>query len=388
MRRGRALGMKGSKMLVRKALKVQQKGGRFIYLLSLKGDELLQIAGVSRISRDDKGKLIGYQRAEVRRHVQAICEYLEGDDMILAHPLVLSFGSNVRFASSRGAGTSDGQAVAGKLFIPLPGDSAEKPAWIVDGQQRAFAIRGCKDKSFAVPICAFISDDVEIQRDQFVRINTSKPLPRGLVTELLPEVSSPLPANLAIKKVPSILCDLLNRQDGSPFKGLILRASTPKAERQKAVVTDTVVVKMIEESLTQATGCLFAYRNIASGEYDHEGIWAVLVTFWSAVRDTFPDAWGKPSRESRLMHGVGMRAMGRGMDRMMFTCDARKKEAISNVRQELAAIAPLCRWTSGEWEDLEGIKWNELQNLHKHLSMLSNYLIRAHKLKSVEAFGR
>ena len=173
--------MKVRKMLVRKALKVQQKGGRYIYLLSLKGDELLQVAGVSRIGRDDTGKLIGYQRAEVRQHVQAICEYLEGDDMILTHPLVLSFGSNVRFTSSRGRGTSDGQAVAGKLCIPLPNNPAEKPAWIVDGQQRALAISQCRDRSFAVPVCAFISDNVEIQRDQFVRVNTTKPLPRGLV---------------------------------------------------------------------------------------------------------------------------------------------------------------------------------------------------------------
>lgn len=364
--------------LERKALKVHQKDGKCVYLLSLRGSELTELAGVSRVNRDDAGKLIGYQRAEVRRHVREIADYLESPGMLLAHPIILSFNSDVRFVSSRGQKTSDGLAVAGTLRIPIPLNKAEKPAWIVDGQQRALAISLCSDKEFAVPICAFIADDVELQRDQFLRINNTRPLPRGLVTELLPEVTSPLPPKLAIKKIPSALCDLLNREEKSPFRGLIRRPSSGLEDIKRCVVTDTVVVKMIEESLTQTSGCLFAYRNVATGEYDEAGIWAVLTTFWSAVRDTFPSAWGKPPTESRLMHGVGVRALGKLMDRIMSQIDVRRKDAVKLVRQELELVAPVCRWTEGEWEGLGGISWNELQNFHKHLSMLSNFLIRAH----------
>lgn len=370
--------MKKRKVLERKALKVQQKDGRSVFLLSLKGIELLDIAGVSRVNRDDGGKLIGYQRAEVRRHVREIASYLETPEMILAHPIILSFCSDVKFVSSRGQKSSDGIAVGGLLRIPLPSDKGVKPAWIVDGQQRALAIRLCSQKEFAVPICAFIADEVELQRDQFLRINNTKPLPRGLVTELLPQVSSPLPPKLAIRKIPSALCDLLHREENSPFRGLIKRPSSNNESSTHAIVTDTVVVKMIEESLTQASGCLFPYRNISTSEYDEAGIWSVLLTYWSAVRDTFPDAWGKSPSESRLMHGVGIRAMGKLMDRIMLTVDVRKKNAQKLVRRELQLIAPVCKWTEGEWEQLGGIAWNELQNLHKHLSMLSNFLIRAH----------
>jgi DGQHR domain-containing protein len=366
------------KLLQRKALRVRQKGDRFIFLLSLRGEELLQLASVSRVSRDDHGKLIGYQRKEVKRHVQEIADYLNATDMLLAHPIIVSFGSNVKFVSSRGQNVSDGLACAGHLKIPIPGPQQEKPAWIVDGQQRALAIGLCKEKGFAVPICAFIADDVELQRDQFMRINNTKPLPRGLVTELLPEVSSPLPPHLAIRKVPSALCDLLNRDQKSPFHGLIHRPSNDSKNGNRAVVTDTVIVKMIEESLTQTAGCLFPYRNVATGEYDHSGIWSVLQLYWSAVRETFPDAWGKPPSQSRLMHGVGIRSMGKLMDRIMATVDPRGKDAYKTVRLQLAAIAPACHWTSGQWPGLGGIAWNELQNLHTHLSMLSNYLIRAH----------
>ena len=235
------------KLLLRKALRVRQKGGRFIFLLSLRGEELLHLASVSRVSRDDHGKLIGYQRKEVKRHVQEIADYLNATDMLLAHPVIVSFGSNVKFVSSRGQNVSDGLACAGRLKIPIPSHPEEKPAWIVDGQQRALAIGLCKEKGFAVPICAFIADDVELQRDQFMRINNTKPLPRGLVTELLPEVSSPLPPHLAIRKVPSTLCDLLNRDQKSPFHGLIHRPSNDSKDGNRAVITDTVIVKMIEE---------------------------------------------------------------------------------------------------------------------------------------------
>ena len=367
-----------NKLIERKALKVQQRGNLFIYLLSLSGDELLTLAGISRVSRNEMGKLIGYQREGVKKHVKEISQYLQDPTMILAHPLILSFSSNVKFVSSRGQKTSDGLAVAGTLRIPLPSSDKEKPAWIVDGQQRALAIEMCEDKGFAVPICAFIADDIEMQRDQFMRINNSKPLPRGLVTELLPEVSSPLPPHLAIRKVPSTLCELLNSEKDSPFLGLIRRPSSSKSELEKAVVTDTVIVKLIEDSLSHPSGCLFPFRNVATGEYDQNAIWEILYTYWTAVKETFPDAWGLPPSESRLMHGVGLRSMGKLMDRIMGSMDLRSKDATKLVRRELEAIASSCRWTDGQWEQLGGIQWNELQNVHRHLSMVSNFLIRTY----------
>jgi DGQHR domain-containing protein len=367
-----------NKLIERKALKVTQRSGKEIYLLSLKADELLAVSGISRVTRDDVGKLIGYQRAEVRRHVKEIADYLSSPEMLFAHPIILSFSSTIRFISSRGAKTSDGFAVAGMLEIPLPGKDSDKPAWIVDGQQRALAIRSLKDQDFAVPVCAFVADDVDIQRDQFLRINNSKPLPRGLVTELLPEVNSPLPPKLALKKIPSALCDLLNQEKDSPFYGLIKRPSTADSRKDTEVVTDTVVIKMIEDSLTHPSGCLFPYRNIATGEYDESAIWAVLNTFWSGVRQVFPAAWGKPPTTSRLMHGVGIRSLGKLMDRIMASIDPFDGRATQAVAKELKTIAPVCRWTSGTWEELGGIPWNQLQNLHKHQAMLSNYLIRTY----------
>jgi DGQHR domain-containing protein len=360
----------------RKALKVSQRGGKVIYLLSLKASELLSISGISRVTRDDVGKLIGYQRPEVRRHVKEIADYLSSEDMLLAHPIILAFTSEVRFVSSRGQKSFDGLASAGMLEIPLPRKESDKPAWIVDGQQRALAIQSLKDQDFAVPVCAFVADNVDLQRDQFLRINNSKPLPRGLVTELLPDVDSPLPPKLAVKKIPSALCDLLNKENGSPFKGLIKRPSTQANRSTTEVITDTVIIKMIEESLTNPSGCLFPYRNIATGEYDQQAIWSVLTTFWSAVKQVFPEAWGKSPNTSRLMHGVGIRSLGKLMDRIMASINPSDENAQALVVKELRLIAPVCRWTSGAWEDLGGVEWNEILTTNRHYTMLYNFLIR------------
>lgn len=269
---------------------------------------------------------------------------------------ITALSSSVKFKQSRGPGTDDGFAKAGTLEIPIPSADGPKPAWIVDGQQRAIALTKCKRRDLLIPVNAFVADEVELQRDQFLRVNSAKPLPRGLITELLPEVSSNLPANLSAKKTPSAICDWLNREKSSPFCGLVQRASTAKEDKQNTVIADNSIVKMVEESLSQPSGCLFPYRNTATGETDFDGITRLLVVYWSAVRDMFPDARGKPATKSRLMHGAGIRSMGTLMDSLMPSIDTRKPTAKADVIRELKFIAPICRWNSGRWEEMDDIK--------------------------------
>lgn len=170
------------------------------------------MADISRISRDEAGKLIGYQRAGVRRHVQDIVDYLNQDAILFPNSIILALSSRVNFKQSRGPTTGDGLAQAGTLKIPLPSNGGPKPAWIVDGQQRTLALSMCENRGLPVPVNAFVADELDLQRDQFLRVNSSKPLPRGLITELLPEVTTTLPANLSTKKMPSAICDWLNRE--------------------------------------------------------------------------------------------------------------------------------------------------------------------------------
>ena len=368
--------MAKQKTITRRALEINQGDTTPIYLFTLTAEEVSMVAEISRVSRDQGGVLIGYQRPEVKRHVTNIIEYLNGENPIFPHPLILALSPAIRFRNSRGPNVTDGFASAGTIEIDLPTNSRSKPAWIVDGQQRSLALARSRNRNFPVPISAFIADTVDKQRDQFIRINSSHPLPKGLVTELLPEVSVPISTRLSARKLPSTLVDLLNRDPKSPFHGIIRRASTPASERTKAVVTDTSLVRSLEESLNSPSGCLFAYRNIASGETDMDGIWGLLLLYWQTVKETFPEAWGRPPTQSRLMHGVGIRAMGRLMDRLMASVEPDSPEARERVRRDLHRLSRHCQWTSGEWEQLGGIKWNELQNVPKHIQVLSNHLVR------------
>ena len=365
------------KVLRRRALKIQQNDQHPLYLFCLTGTEILSLADISRLSRNDAGKLIGYQRPQVKRHIQDIVTYLNGENIIFPNSLILALSSGVKFKATRGPQGRDNLVIAGTLEIPIPTNGV-RPAWIVDGQQRALAISKSRRSQLPIPVNAFVADEIELQRDQFLRVNNTKPLPRGLITELLPEVSTPLPANLQAKRIPSAICNLLNSEPRSPFYSLIARASTTSDRKKSAVVADTSIIKMIQDSLSTPSGCLFAYRNIATGETDFDGIWATLMAFWTAVKRTFPEAWGKPPSKSRLMHGTGIRAMGRLMDRMMSSIDLHGRNTVADVQQELRPIVSMCSWTEGRWKELDNLGWNEIQNVPQHLRLLSNLLVRTY----------
>lgn len=366
------------RVLRRRALRIEQDQKHPLYMLSLTGEQILEIADMSRISRDDAGKLLGYQRPEVRKHVQDIVDYLDSESVLFPNSIILALSSKTRFVRSRGPEVDDGCASAGTLEIMIPNEGEMKPAWIVDGQQRALALSKSKKNGLPVPINAFVADEVSMQRDQFLRVNNSRPLPRGLITELLPEVTTNLPAKMAARRIPSAVCDWLNQDERSPFRGLIRRISMKTEEDAKAVITDTSIVKMVEESLSSPTGCLYPYRNLATGETDFDSITHLLVTYWSAVRKTFPDAWAKPPEKSRLMHGAGLRAMGRLMDKIMPGIKIRGKRSVEQTEEELSLIAPICHWTNGAWESMGNLKWNEVQNVPRHIQMLSWVLIHAY----------
>ncbi|MCX8557536.1 DGQHR domain-containing protein DpdB [Mycolicibacterium mucogenicum] len=365
-------------VLERRALRIEQNSHTPLYLFALAAEEVGLVADVARISRDEAGKLIGYQRPERRNHVKQILDYLNSGDVLFPNGLILALPDTVRFRSSRGPGTTDGLATSGTIEIPLPDDDSEpRPAWIVDGQQRSIALARAANGRLAVPVAGFVAPTLEMQRDQFLRVNTVAPLPTNLVTELLPEVVSAPSPRLSQRKMPSALVDMLNRDPESPFFGLIRRASTEAEDRRTAVVTDNSLVEALKESLESPSGVLFPYRNMATGSTDTEGIRRVLLTYWGAVKDVFPDAWGRPAADSKLMGGVGIRAMSRLMDRVMVHVSLTQTTAPEQARKELSRIANRCHWTDGTWDEL-GLPWDELQNVSKHISALSNYLARAY----------
>ena len=352
------------------ALRITQ-GGRHIFTFGVDGKRLTDFATVSRVRRASSD-LHGYQRPEVQSHIKAIRQYLESPGAMLPNAIVLAFNSKVRFeAMSNGPGVVDYVAL-GELVIPIDegAPDRDKPAWLVDGQQRSAAIRDADVPEFPVAAVGFIADGQAEQRSQFILVNSTKPLPKGLIHELLPETIGHLPPRYARRQVPAYLMSRLNVDGDRPFRGLIATPTAPDG-----YIKDNSVLKMLENSLYE--GSLYQYRDPVDGSCDGEAALLHLKIYWSLVRSTFEDAWQLPPRKSRLTHGVGIQAMGFAMDALTDGCQAADLPGLG-IGEVLRRLSEGCAWTSGDWHfsDSEVRRWNGLQNTPNDIRLLTNHIVR------------
>ena len=202
--------------LIIKALRTQQGDNLDVYLFFMRGADVTRIADISRIERSETDNLKGFQRPEIKTHVKSIVDYLNQGQVIFPNAIILAMSPEVKFLMARGPkpeGLID-ISQSGTLSIPIY-EEGHRVAWIVDGQQRSIALSHANNPDLPVPVVAFISDDLEIQREQFILVNKARPLPTRLINELLPETRSILlPRDLSTRKIPSELCKLLNREIG------------------------------------------------------------------------------------------------------------------------------------------------------------------------------
>lgn len=364
------------KEIVVRALRTTQGEGLDVYAFFIQGADIVKVADISRVERDETDELKGFQRPEIRSHVKGIVDYLNHGSVLFPNAIILAMSPEVHFAAARGTKPAGDQGIsqAGTLTIPVY-DEGQRVAWIVDGQQRSLALAQTGLKSIPVPVVGFVSDSLEIQREQFILVNKAKPLPNRLINELLPETrSNLLPREMSVRKAPARICNELNRQSESPFHKLIKRISEKGSTT--SIVTDTAVISMIRNSMNNPLGALAPYKSAGQDGVDVEAMYRLLVTYWSAVRDVFPAAWGVDPRRSRLMHSAGIEAMGVLMDRIYARLSG-VGEDYKTVRRELEKVAPACRWTKGTWESL-GVAWNEIQNTPRDIRKLQDALVRAY----------
>ena len=266
------------------AIEIRQGPNRVIYTFTVDGKQIDSFASVSRVVRDDEKHIHGYQRPEVLSHITEIRSYLESADPLIPNSIVIAFDETVSFVPSNSK-TDDASDYArvGHLEIPVKENWSEiqKPGWIVDGQQRIAAIREARIDAFPMPVTAFIADGVDEQRSQFILVNSTKPLPKGLIYELLPTTTGKLPATFHKKRFPAYLLNRLNHDDDSPFKNMI---KTPTVS--DGVIQDNSILKMLENSL--AEGVLYRFRDPETGEGDSEKMLETLKSYWEAVSDVFP----------------------------------------------------------------------------------------------------
>jgi hypothetical protein len=338
----------GAHVLRLPALKVAQGPKRTLYSFAVDGKLLSQFTTVSRVRRGTQSSVEGYQRPEVLSHIAEIRDYLESENPMIPNAVVVAFDKRVCFEPAEGLNGSE-YAHMGTL-------------------------REASIKHFPICVVAFITDDDQEQREQFILVNSTKPLPKGLIYELLPTTRTKLPSLLQQRRFPAHLLNRLNHDAGSPLRGMI---RTPTVV--EGLIKDNSVLKMLENSLSD--GVLYRFRDAKHGGGDTEAMLNVLHAFWKAVAEVFDDAWRLPPRRSRLMHGAGIVSIGFVMDAI---ADRYRQSGIPTAEQfshDLTPLRDVCRWTDGYWDFGPGDqrKWNEIQNTHHDIQILANYLLVQYK---------
>lgn len=350
-----------------------KQGDTPVYSFAMPGSELTKIADFSRLKRDESGNLEGFQRHEIQQHVKQIADYLTNGPSLFPNAIILAISPQVKFTGPRGPGkeTSHQGTRPGYLTLPIKNDG-EKVAWIVDGQQRSLALAKANRNDLLVPVVAFVASSLEVQRQQFILVNRAKPLSQRLVNELLPETENMfLPKDLAANKIPSQLCSSLHEDPKSPFHTRIDRQSA-KAGRQNSF-TDTAIIQMIRERINNPVGALAHLKGFDGNGADLNEMYRVLVAYWSAVAETFPDAWDLPPEQSRLTHGAGIRAMGALLDRIASRINLEQKNLKASFKNELAPIKSKCAWTKGRWP-LINLSWNAIEVTTRSVNELTRVL--------------
>jgi DGQHR domain-containing protein len=352
-----------STVLALPALRIRQ-GSQFVYAFGIDGRQITRIASISRAHRDD-GLLKGYQRPEVVSHIRAIRRYIESAGAMLPNAIVIAFDSTVVFIPDE-EGTDF--SIPGVLRIPLANDPDHRPGWLVDGQQRTAALRDASLDDFAAAAIAFIASEPEQQRSQFILVNNTKPLPKGLIHEMLPDTPGHLPPAYARRRLPATVMIRLHADADSPFLNRIAMPTSSMGN-----IKDTSVLRMIETSLYD--GAMYQYRDPDTGDGDVESMVRHLKCFWTCVADTWPEAWKLEPRKSRLTHGAGIRSLGHIMDD--WTEDTPVADlSPREISQRLASMSQQTSWTSGQWESSTGTRrWNSWQNTPSDIQELTRTLM-------------
>lgn len=358
----------GHQVLRLNGLRIQQRDDVPLYVFGVDGRMVHRFAAVDSAARGTDGVLQGYQRDRVKSHINQIFRYLEGEDAILPNAIVVAFDERVEFTATPGIVGSE-WGTLGRLEIPLPGKGDDKAAYIVDGQQRASALALLDpERNFPVVVVGFQATSEETQRQQFVLVNRTKPLPRDLLNELLPHVGGELPTAMTMRRVSGQVLEILRFDQTSPFYG---RVRGLGASVEGCNISQASVLGMIEANIRR--GGSLADDYYAENGPDVAVMARQVHVFYTGIARTWPYAWGGSPWTSRLVHGVGIAATGMLMDDVMLDVRPNSRKAISATRRRLKPLKNRCAWTEGRWPKLR-CEWNELQNTSQDKRRLGGYL--------------
>ena len=329
-----------------------------VFTFAATASQIARFARVQRAGRDGAGVLTGFQRPQIAAHIREIRDYLVKPSAILPNPIVVAFTGGARLEPL--PAHESGQRL-GVLVIDL---DAGEPGLIVDGQQRFTALSEIPGSDFEVLVSGFLCEGDEELQKQFILINNTRPLPKALVYELLPQVGD-LPYRMSSRSQAALLTEALNYRDGSALRGLIRQQTNPQG-----IIRDTVLQRVIMNSLSD--GALRLYADDDRRLLDRGT--QLISEYFHAVRHVFAGDWeGRTPKTSRLVHGAGIIAMGYVMEELA-AHGADDRDAFA---RGLRLLKGRTAWCEGEWQfGDERRRWNGLQNVPADVRQLSLHLVQ------------
>jgi DGQHR domain-containing protein len=341
-----------------KAIRAVQAPDHDVFVFAANPKDVLAFAEIERVGRKESGELHGFQRHQIASHIKEIRDYLARDDALLPNAVIVAFIDGVRIAKERD----------GVLDIEVNAPQGSRPGFVVDGQQRLTALSGIDKGDFQVFVSALICKDYNELRQQFVLINNTRPLPKTLIYELLPEVDG-LPERFTARKFAARIVDRLNFASDSALRCSIRQHTNPSG-----ILSDIAMQKVVMNSSSNG-----AIREFIQHEDREKHAYTLVSEFFAAVESVFGPAWvGMTPRQSRLVHGAGLVAMGFVMDHLYCSAGAANRH---EFEAGLLLLKPSTAWTSGQWlfSDSDVRPWNGIQNTPSDIDLLTRFLLGALK---------
>jgi hypothetical protein len=197
-------------------------------------------------------------------------------------------------------------------------------------------------------------------------INNTRPLPKTLIYELLPNVEG-LPQRFTAKRFAAQIVNRLNFTPGSALHGEIRQHTNPQG-----TISDTAVQKFVMNSASNG-----AIREFIKFDDFEDRSFNIINEFFEAVKVVFGPEWvGMSPYTSRLRHGAGVVAMGFVMESLFSSDDATTRDGFI---PGLELLKPYTAWTSGQWEMKDGSirPWNKIQNTPTDVTELIDSLLKS-----------
>ena len=186
-------------------------------------------------------------------------------------------------------------------------------------------------------------------------VNKTKPLPRDLLNELLPHVSTNLPKPWRLRRVSASVLEVLRFEPQVTVYGRIRGLGRGN---EGASISQAAVSQVIERSVRRG-GVLSELYDGQTGAADAPAMARIVSITLAAWRGCGQCVAGQSMDEQTRAWG-GIYAVGALMDDVMQDVNAESNRAVAAAERRVRRIERRCAWTSGRWPVLSRA-WDDLR---------------------------